>query len=92
MTKITEGIFNIGDLVQVIDIGTGTREWPWGDQKIVAIYLGVEQTFSVFRYNLLEDISEHHSNRNKSHVVWCKGKRRYISCDRDISLLASVNI
>jgi hypothetical protein len=92
MVKITEGIFNIGDLVQVIDIGAGTREWPWGDKKVVAIYLGIERTFSVFRYSLLKDLSEHHSNRNKSHVVWYQGRKRYISCDRDITLLAAASI
>lgn len=91
MVGVTEGKFNIGDLVEVIDIGVGTREWPWGDTKVVAIYLGIEKTFSVYRYNLLKDLSEHHSSRNRSHVVWCHGKRRYICSDKDITLLAAAH-
>ncbi len=92
MVKITEGMFNIGDLVEVIDIGAGTREWPWGDKKVMAIYLGIEKTYSVYRYSLLKDLSEHQAGRNKSHVVWYKGRKRYICCDKDITLIASANI
>jgi len=91
MIDVTEGIFNIGDLVEVIDIGNGTKKWPWGEKKVSAIYLGVENHNNFFRYNLLKDLSERCSSRNKSHVVWYEGKKRYIVNDSDITLLASVN-
>ena len=79
--------YELGDLVQVIDIGDGTLTAPWTENLIVGIYLGPDE-MKMFPYNSIDDLSRMSPEYQKWHVVWVLGRRRLIAYEGEIKLLA----
>jgi len=78
---------SIGDLVEFIDIGDGTDDYPWTEAPAVGIYLGKFES-TVFSYSVVKDLSapmDHHA----WHIIWSRGRRRHVCLSKDIKLLSS---
>lgn len=89
--RATKDTFNIGDLVEVIDIGEGSEEFPWTEEPVAAIYMGLMEN-KIFGYNPIVDLSTTTcSGKETWHKVWYRGKVRYLALDKDLKLLSSHN-
>jgi hypothetical protein len=83
--------YELGDLVQVVDIGDGTLTSPWTETMTVGIYLGTDE-LKMFPYNSIDDLSRISPQQQKWHIVWVRGRRRMVSHDGEIKLLAKAKI
>ncbi len=83
--------YELGDLVQVVDIGDGTLTAPWTETLTVGIYLGVDE-MKMFPYNAIDDLSRITPAHQVWHIVWARGRRRLVAHDGEIKLLAKAKI
>ena len=82
--------FNIGDLVEVVDIGEGTPLHPWTEAPVPAIYMGSYEANRHFGFDPGSNMSI--LAPETWHIVWYRGRKRYISKSIDLKLLSSHNI
>jgi len=82
---------NVGDLVEVIDIGDGTPIRPWTENSVAAIYLGSYKSNRHFGYDSTTNMSILGRGPETWHIVWYSGKKRFIAKDTDIKLLSPHN-
>jgi|TARA_Y100000034_G_C6830485_1_gene374811 hypothetical protein len=75
--------YNIGDLVEIVEIAESTAYFPWAKPPVPGIYLGLLETTL--------HLGPAKEEKTTCYKVWSLGKVRYVSTLEELKLLSSIS-